>query len=769
MRLQLPASFPQSDYTPFGYLDNPYHSAVYNRSGLLRTVPPLGFGFWRRAMPWPYGIDVEGNIGYLSFLYLSLHIDGLRFHTADDFRANGVELVSRYHTKSLMSYDWSFGGLNFSAKYLLANEHALVCFFEVENSGAAAKSFTLHATNIYGYPGEMYWGRDGVTSRYHAERDAAISKVWAYGDVFILGANQPSAAYKSTASPDEWEAWASENDLSRNDGAVTSFEGNADGLYSLMSYNLTVPAGASESLVLCLARNTNEPYALRSYTAALGSAYADAASQLAADDAFYAEAPLLTGDWPARWKHGWVYDYETLRMTVRLPVGIFRHPWDGMQIDSPRAVLGETSIDMFCLSYANPALAKEVLYGIFADAPAPNVPCTREDGSMNMIGESGSECGTAPNWGFPFLVINSIYRRTGDREWIRGLYPYLKSFIEWWLANRTDADGWFHADNSWESGQDGSKRFLQAGEGAAAHNVRTVDIEAAMAQAMALMVDFAEVAGASGDVAYWQRMAEERATRTRAMYFDGWFRDVNADDNQPIILPDYFDVMMLSPLAVGLATPEQVEAIKPKFEYFRQNPRHWLEWPSFMLPFSEAAWRSGLRGFIAEVVTSIGERIYPRLDSRETDRVADRYKDRLPKPFSYRIPGVSNEFWPLNLDESIYRSGGENYGWGATFPTLVIRNLIGFREGENGFVLAPSLPPTLFEIGKQYGITNLRWQDFRFDVSYEVLSGEKLRIRLTSQSPTAVTITDENGNVIAQGSGQLTFEAANSGVHRVSL
>jgi hypothetical protein len=70
---------------------------------------------------------------------------------------------------------------------------------------------------------------------------------------------------------------------------------------------------------------------------------------------------------------------------------------------------------MLSLSYADPHLAQEVRYGTFANAPAANVPCSREDGSLNMISESGDECGTAPNWVL-FLVIESIYARTGDRD-----------------------------------------------------------------------------------------------------------------------------------------------------------------------------------------------------------------------------------------------------------------------------------------------------------------------------------------------------------------
>ena len=43
-RINLPTAFPAGNYTPHGYIDNPYHSMVFNRSGVIRSVPPLGFG-----------------------------------------------------------------------------------------------------------------------------------------------------------------------------------------------------------------------------------------------------------------------------------------------------------------------------------------------------------------------------------------------------------------------------------------------------------------------------------------------------------------------------------------------------------------------------------------------------------------------------------------------------------------------------------------------------------------------------------------------------
>jgi len=130
--VDLPSNFPQSDYTPFGYLDNPHHTFLH-RSGIIRSVPPIGFGYWCRSLPWPYGAGAQREINYLSFLHLSVNQDGVRFHSSEDFEANGVKLVSNYHSKNIMSYDWRFKGLVFSAKYFHPIEHAIVCEISVKN------------------------------------------------------------------------------------------------------------------------------------------------------------------------------------------------------------------------------------------------------------------------------------------------------------------------------------------------------------------------------------------------------------------------------------------------------------------------------------------------------------------------------------------------------------------------------------------------------------------------------------------------------------
>ena len=728
----IPSAFPRLDYTPFGYIDNPYHSMVFNRSGVIRSVPPLGFGWWRTDFEGAYGEGVRGYVDYDSFLRLSVAVGKDCFAEQRDFARHGTTLVSKYHTGHMMSYDWTDDSVDISLRFFLPRENTLSCSVELVNAGDRPREIRINATNVYTIGGTKWWGSDGLTARSLPGKDVLVSKVWAYGDVFVLGSSLRSASRVCTASAQQWE----NADCSSDTASVplASLRGRGP-MMAMQSYHVTLPARSSRAALVCLSRGTSEEEALREFVTGRSTSFAALGSQLREDQRFWSRCPVLEGDWPVQWKRGWVYDFETIRMTVRPPLGIFKHPWDGMQIHSPRMVLGETCIDMMTMSYGDDSLAREVLLGTFEDALAPNVPCAREDGSLNMISSDGSECGTAPMWGFPFHVINTIYTSTADSDWVRRLYPHLKAYIDWWLEHRTDAEGWLHCNNSWESGQDGSKRFLVAegNEGAVADFVRTVDVEASMAEAMRLMGRFAIPAGHPEDRAEWDRLADRRTMNVRRMFVDGWFRDVDGRTNRPIMLKNPYDVMMLAPVACGIASPEQVEAIRSAFPSFEKKMEPWLQWPPGMQTFVEAAWIAGAGGIAAEVVAETADRIYARTDSR-TLRAGDEGN-----PSSYRIPGIANEFWPIGN----IRPGGENYGWGASLPTHIIRAIVGFREDTvaDGFLLAPSLPDSLGNAGKNLGIRNLHYRGVDLDIMYTSLNHARIRVVVDFRSRAPVNLS----------------------------
>jgi hypothetical protein len=744
--LSLPPAFPLDDYTPHGYIDNPYHSMVANRSGVIRTFPPLGFGWWRtEATAGGYGYGDRDHLNYLSLLQLSAAIGDTVFLAESDFARYGSPLRSAYHTKHVLSYDWQVNAVTFSVRCFLAREHALACYVEVANEGAIQREVSVHATHIYRIGSTKWWGSDGLTSRYVPHLTASISKVWAYGDVFALAGSVPCTAFMSTDSAEARERWIRTKDTSLVKGS--SLQGSGP-LWSVQRFLLRIPAHEHRGMWVMLCRGKSESSALEELRHACAGAEQELGEQLAEDQEFWASCPVLTGDWPDAWRRGWVYDFETLRMTVRRPLGIFKHPWDAMQVHSPRVVLGETSLDMMTLGYASPSLAREVLYGTFADAVAPNIPCAREDGSVNMISADGSECGTAPMWGYPFHVVRSLFAASQDTGWLAGLYPHLSDYLHWWLKHRTDSEGWLHCNNSWESGQDGSRRFLVAehNEGAVADFVRTVDVESSMAEGLAAMGSFAEALGKGAEASDWKRLASRRVQNTHSMFRDGWFYDVDGRDGRPIDLHGYFDVMMLAPVACGVATEDQRQALRAKFGYFLAHPTPSLEWPPLLFTFTEAAWRAGERESASLAVAGAADRTYLRTDSRNVSR---RNED---DPFSYRVPGVANEYWPVKD----IPPGCENYGWGATLPMFIIRNIIGFRETESSaadsFFVAPYVPSSLMRQGRTYGITNLKFGGVIFSMEITCRADRQLTISLhpRAHGPFSLRVVErETGRVVA--------------------
>jgi hypothetical protein len=739
-QIKINNSFPRDCYTPHGYIDNPYHSMVLNRSGVLRSVPPLGFGFWLRDFPGSYGSGVKSYINYISAINNSLSIDGISITSTDDFKKLQINLCSNYHSKNIFTYDFIFANLQFSFKYFLISENSLACVVEIVNRNKGEKFIFLHSTNIYGLWETPWWGSDGLTSKYVKSVNAVISKIWAYGDVFALGSNLKPIAYKATGNQIIWSKWLQENDTTANEGPV--YVRGSGPLYSIMSFKIKIKPNDSLSFVIILSRGSNESKAIENLNLSLKIWEKTLEEKLKEDDSFWQRCPTLIGDWPESWKHGWVYDFETLRMNVRKPIGIFKHPWDGMQIHSPRLVLAETSIDMLTLSYANPTLAKEVILGTFENAIAPNIPCIREDGSVNMISSDGSECGTAPMWCFPFKTILAIFLRTKDTTWVKKLYPYLKSYVNWWLENRIK-DGWLTVNNSWESGQDISKRFLRDGklEGDVVDFVAPVDLESSIAEAVNILANFAEVLNDKKDFQIWNSIKAEVIKKVNSMYQENWFWDIDIRTKTHILL-DYYDVMQLSPIACGIVEKGKINSVKWSFDYFLNNLKY-LEWPPFLLTYCEAAWNANERSPSSEAVSKIADKVYRRLDQRDILKV-----DTI--PFMYRIPGVSCEFWPVD-DKN---PGGEAYGWGATLPTFIIRDILGIREkipNENSifeFSLSP-IPPKINGM-KKFGISNLQMYMFNIQVLCEKITHQEMNISLDLNSPRkfSVEITDLSNNII---------------------
>jgi hypothetical protein len=725
--------FPTDDYTPHGYLDNPAHSWALHPSGVLRSLAPIGMG-WHVPNYGSYG---RNQFRYSAHLLAGLRVGGRVYFTKEDFASQGITLRGGRPSRHIFGVDFQIGdtGIWSGASFFLADEDTLGCIWSLENPYDAdleaecllAMRFVYNpATTRRWVQGLVAWD-DGVTRPnpigaaligVYPEEDHALALV-SYG---------LAAAYHSAPTLAELRAWMGEGldepDLQVQEPPVP------DGCWvrwsGLRLPRIMAPQARHFALDAVLARGKTAARAKEHATAMLRPAEQLYPRLQQEDLRLIKRTPRLEGDWPAHWQRGWVYDLETLRMVVRPPTGIFRHRWDGMQIQAPRLVLAEAALDALALSYTEPKLAQEILLSAFESAPLPNVPCIREDGSYNMLTETGEPCGTAPEWGFPLYCCDLLYRRLGDLVWLRKLYPGVAAYIRWWLNNRVDAEGWPVYACSYESGQDSSPRFGPGDTGASStRHVRPVDLQAALAQGAAILGNWARTLELADDAESWQKIALEGVERTRAMWqADGWFHDF---DTRAGAWSPVRDAMQVAPLLCGCAAPEQTAALAPLFRRDALLPQHgerWhpLVWPPVAFTAIEAASAAGEYDAAARLTMQVLERAYRRSDSRKVGSDGG-------------LPGMAREYWPDWGEPDDAGPGGiEGYGWGALGVALCLRHIVGLREVEPGILLLqPAIPAEVLRPGTVLRVGPIPLAQGRLMLEFQADTSRGKRVLLTFQ------------------------------------
>ncbi|HVB74466.1 MAG TPA: trehalase family glycosidase [Ktedonobacteraceae bacterium] len=707
---------PQDDFTPFGYLDNPYHSWKLNPGGVLRSLEPLGMGWHVPNL----GSYVNNQFQYTAHLTIGLQIGKTTLITLDDFRHNKCIINSSLHTKNRFEYSCVVHkyGLTLTARYFLAQEHVLGCILTLSTASTAPLPVTCYFIHLHTHnPNTSRAWEHGLYALQEREQGYGMLGIASEGDVFTHGARAAGdtsltwGAMGFGVTLDDINAWAQGARL--HPPAITQREQESGWqLRSLALPCSLVLGGASPSTCVmhaALARGVSLDQSLQMWQQEIGHLSGTENKLRSEDEEFWQHAPQLSGDWPASWRRGFNYDFETLRMIMRPPAGIIPHPWDGMQIQAPRTVLAEAAMDVLFLSYADPDLAASAILGHFEASPRPNLPCMREDGSFNMVADDGQICGTAPEWGYPLWCCDQLFRRTGNRAWLRRLYPGAAAYLRWWLEHRSDGEGWLGYACSWESGQDVSTRFgTQQTGGSIIQHVRPVDLQASMAQGAALLSRWATLLadeGGEGEIAlkteadWWQKVANDFTTRTRLMWHDGWFRDYDSVARE---WSAEQDAMHLSPVFCGVADRGHIEQLRPALAQPPSNNPYWrpLSWPPILMMVAEAARTAAMLPEAAELAYRFIDASYRSIDSRARDEYGN-------------IPGITRENRRLvqqkyNVD--YVNSGIEGYGWGALSIFLVIRYIMGLQEEEAGLLsVAPMLPQPLRRPGASYKLGPLPW------------------------------------------------------------
>lgn len=750
---------PHDNFTPHGYLDNPYHSWKLNPSGVLRSMAPLGMGWHVPNL----GSYVNNQFQYTAHLTIGLNINDLVLVTQEDFRRHRCTINSQLHTKNCFEYTCVVPQyeLTLTARYFLVQEHVLGCILTLSTTFPVPIPITCYCIHQHVHnPHTSRLWEHGLYALQDRQRGCGMLGLASEGDVFVHGArlsdhpdisNGPMLTWDQmgfATSLDELSAWAKGARIPWP--GITQRQSDTGWQHRALALPCRLMLGGSSSssitLQAALARGVSQDQALLCWLEGMESIKEVENKHREDDEAFWQQAPQLTGDWPAHWRRGLVYDLEMLRMIIRPPDGVVEHPWDGMQIQAPRLVLAEAAMDALFLSYADPELAAEVILGHFESAPRPNLPCMREDGSYNMVADDGQVCGTAPEWGFPLWCCDKIFARTGDLRWLRRLYPGTAAYLRWWLEHRSDDEGWLGYACSWESGQDVSTRFgPQQTGGTIIQHVRPVDLQASVAQGAAIVSRWAALLAEEGDTAldfkaeakWWHGIANQFADRTQLMWHNGWFRDYDSVAKE---WSAEQDAMHLSPVFCGVAVREQIEQLRPALAQPPSNNPHWrpLSWPPIIMTVAEAARSVGMLPEAADLAYRFIDASYSSIDSRAPDEYGN-------------IPGITRENRRAIVSgkwgETDYvNSGIEGYGWGAVSIHLLLRYLLGLCEVEvNKINIAPTLPQALRRSGAIYRIEPLPWGNFLLGIECAVRAGG-YTVRIRCQRRGSAKVLETVGN-----------------------
>lgn len=732
---------PQDDFTPHGYLDNPYHSWKLNPSGVLRSLAPLGMGWHVPNL----GSYVRNQFQYTAHLSIGLKIGELILVTPEDFKLHGCSITSHLHTKNRFEYTCMVPryNLTLTARYFLIQEHALGCVLSFSTTSSQLLPVTCYLLHLHTHnPYTSRLWEHGLYTCNGPQPGCVMLGMASEGDVFVHGACPADdgaltfGEMEYVVSLEDASTWAQGIEIARPHITQSQQDTGWQVRTVILPCSLTLNGESSASeriLNVALARGVSQDQSYQHWLDGLEEIARAEAQHRADDEQFWSRAPQLSGDWPESWRRGLVYDLETLRMVIRPSVGIINYTFDGMQIQAPRTVLAEAAMDVLFLSYADPTLAAEVILGHFESSPHPQLPCMREDGSYNMVADDGQICGTAPEWGFPIWCCDRLFRRSGNMHWLRRLYPRAAAYLRWWLEHRRDTEGWLVYACSWESGQDVSSRFgPQQTGGTIIQHVRPVDLQASMAQAaeilarwaMLLMYEQAHYTALdfSAEAIFWQNIANDFTVKTRLMWHDGWFRDYDAATKE---WSTQQDTMHLAPVFCGAAGVGHVEQLRP---YLAQPPMHssgWapLSWPPVVMTLVGAAAAVQMPLDAAELAYRYIDASYRSADSRELDEHGG-------------LPGVTREYRRTitvgKWGEFDYVNAGiEGYGWGALSVHLLLRYIVGLREEEVArLTLTPILPQALRRIGATYRVAPVQWGKYTLSVECAVRDAQGYTLRL---------------------------------------
>src|ERR1700736_6212969 len=268
---------PQDDFTPYGYLDNPYHAWKLNPSGVLRSLEPLGMGWHVPNL----GSYVNNQFQYTAHLNIGLKIGKTVLVTPDDFRRQKCAIHSTLHTKNRFEYSCVVPkyGLTLSACYFLVDEDALGCIVTLSTTSTAPLPVTCYLIHLHTHnPHTSRLWEHGLYALQEPAGGYAMLGIASEGDVFTHGASAADGgalAWQAVAfgvTLDDIAAWAQGARL--HPPAITQREpGSGWQLRALalpFSLELGGPSPSTRVIHAVLARGVSQDQSLERWREAVG-------------------------------------------------------------------------------------------------------------------------------------------------------------------------------------------------------------------------------------------------------------------------------------------------------------------------------------------------------------------------------------------------------------------------------------------------------------------------------------------------------------------
>src|SRR5712692_1765087 len=192
-RMEECTMIPHDDFTPHGYLDNPFHSWKLNPSGVLRSCAPLGMGWHVPNL----GSYVRNQFQYTAHLTIGLKINEMVLVTPEDFQRQGCTIISHLHTKNRFEYTCLISqyNLTLTARYFLVQEHELGCVLSLSTSLEQPLPITCYL--IHQHTHNPYTSRlweHGLYALKGPNQSCAMLGLASEGDVFMHGVRAADGA-----------------------------------------------------------------------------------------------------------------------------------------------------------------------------------------------------------------------------------------------------------------------------------------------------------------------------------------------------------------------------------------------------------------------------------------------------------------------------------------------------------------------------------------------------------------------------------------------